>query len=237
MRQTHQEQMKHVRRGCLTRPQNDVRSDGSRIEGTHKVWNGLQRSYASGLEMLTMLSHDLVLRRNHRIDFESESPTPFAISTHGSHHLRLVNEAARVWNSILQLPTHRQLFAGLQSSPTLQYVNSGETFGIVQSQFAVGYQYMIDIKTEEVDDLLDLSTQSEDQARQILQSINIDPALLSQCLPAPASVIDHTLSAFPSTLHKIDEDVTIISISPPTKVRQLPGCICRIPAAAHFATP
>lgn len=111
--------MKHVRKGCLTRPRNDVRSDGSRIEGTHKAWNSLQRSHASGLDMLAMLSHDLVLRRNHRIDFESASPTIFASSTYGSHHLRLVNQAAQVWNSILQFPYHRQLFSGLHDAPTL----------------------------------------------------------------------------------------------------------------------
>lgn len=210
--------MKHVRKGCLTRPRNDVRSDGSRIEGTHKAWNGLQRSYASGLEMLTMLSHDFVLRRNHRIDFESDSPTPFAVSTHGSHHLRLVNELARIWNSILQFPSHRQLFAGQQSTPTLRYVNSGETFGIVQSQFVTGYQYMIDIKSEETDDLLDLSAQSEDQARQILQSINIDPALLSQPLPFPASAMDGAVSTYPSARHKTHEATVNTTNPPPTKV-------------------
>lgn len=197
--------MKHVRKGCLTRPRNDVRSDGSRIEGTHKAWNSLQRSHASGLDMLTMLSHDLVLRRNHRIDFESDSPTPFALATHGSHHLRLVNQVANVWNSILQFPTHSHLFAGLQDAPVLQFVNSGESFGIVQSQFITGYHYMVDVKTEETDELVDLSSQSDDRARQILESINIDPALLLRPLPTPSDAMDGSASSFPSEQYKITD--------------------------------
>lgn len=151
--------------------------------------------------MLTMLSHDLVLRRNHRIDVDSELPTPFAVTTYGSHHIRLIDHAARLWNSLLQNSSdsnHAQLFAGLQEAPVFRFVDSGEIFGIVQSQFAAGYQYMVDIKNEEVDDLLDLSAQPPDSVRRLLASINIDPALLSQPLPTPASTIDGSASAFPS---------------------------------------
>ncbi|KAJ7659690.1 hypothetical protein DFH06DRAFT_935341, partial [Mycena polygramma] len=56
-------QMQHVRKGCLARPREDISSDGSRIEGSHKEWNSIQRSFASGLEMQTALGHDFVLHR------------------------------------------------------------------------------------------------------------------------------------------------------------------------------
>lgn len=159
--------------------------------------------------MLTMLSHDLVLRRNHRIDLESDSPTPFALTTHGSHHIRLIDHASRIWNALLREASHpkyAQLFAGLQEAPVFHSVNSGEVFGIVQSQFAVGYQYMVDIKREDLDDLLDLSAQPEDSARRILASINIDPALLLQPLPTPASTIDGSASMFPSARYGTQAD-------------------------------
>ncbi|OBZ65553.1 hypothetical protein A0H81_14418 [Grifola frondosa] len=60
----HADQLAHVQKGCLARLRQDVPSDGSHIEGSHKHWNGLQRSYASGLESMTALSHDYILRRN-----------------------------------------------------------------------------------------------------------------------------------------------------------------------------
>lgn len=187
-----------MKKGCLTRPRNDVRSDGSRVEGTHKAWNSLQRSFASGLEMLTMLSHDLVLRRNHRVDLSSSSPTPFAMSTHGSHHIRLVGHIACLWNTMRKNVKHAQLFSGLQDRATFRKVDSGESFGIVRSQFIEGYQYLVDIKEEERDDLLDLSSQPSDVARQVLASINIDPDLLSRPLSSSISTIDGSVSAFPS---------------------------------------
>lgn len=193
--------MKHVKKGCLTRPRDDVRSDGSRIEGTHKAWNSLQRSYASGLEMLTVLSHDLVLRRNHRVDLDSSSPTPFALTTYGSHHIRLINHAAHLWNTIRQDAKHAHLFSGLQDLPVFRSVDSGESFGIVRSQFAAGYQYLVDVKEEEADNLLDLTSQPTHVARQLLESMNIDPALLEQPLVSSLETIDGSSSIFPSARH------------------------------------
>lgn len=194
-----------MKKGCLTRPRSDVRSDGSRVEGTHKAWNSLQRSFASGLEMLTVLSHDLILRRNHRVDIDSSSPTAFALSTYGSHHIRLVDHIARLWGTIRQNPTHTHLFTGLQDSPRFQTVNSGESFGIVRSQFAEGYQYLVDVKEEEPEDLLDLSAQPAHVAHQLLKSINIDPALLSQPLVSSLATIDGSASTFPSARHDSSE--------------------------------
>ncbi|KAI0640826.1 hypothetical protein C8Q79DRAFT_920989, partial [Trametes meyenii] len=100
-RKAHEEQLGHVRKGCLARSRNDVQSDGSRIEGSHKGWNGLQRSYASGLESLSALCHDHVLRRNTRIEFASEDCTPFIAATHGSHHVHLISAYAKEWNKHL----------------------------------------------------------------------------------------------------------------------------------------
>jgi hypothetical protein len=40
--QVHDEQLHHVRKGCLVRSWQDISTDGSRIEGSHKGWNSLQ---------------------------------------------------------------------------------------------------------------------------------------------------------------------------------------------------
>ncbi|KAJ7247360.1 hypothetical protein C8J57DRAFT_1241080 [Mycena rebaudengoi] len=50
--------MQHVQKGCLARPREDIASNGSRIEGSHKGWNSIQRSMASGL---ALHSHHIAL--------------------------------------------------------------------------------------------------------------------------------------------------------------------------------
>ncbi|KAI0685123.1 hypothetical protein BC835DRAFT_1421556 [Cytidiella melzeri] len=60
----HAIQMGHVRKGCLSRPRSDIWSDGSRIEGSHKGWNSLQRANPSGYQTILFLASDHVLRRN-----------------------------------------------------------------------------------------------------------------------------------------------------------------------------
>ncbi|KAI0368260.1 hypothetical protein BV20DRAFT_1037239 [Pilatotrama ljubarskyi] len=195
----HQEQLKHVKKGCLTRPRSDIPSDGSHIEGSHR-----------GLEMMTTLSHDHIFCRNHRIDMESDDPSPFTLSTFGSHHIRLVDHVAREWNTLQAQADskHAHLLTGAKILPTFQSVNSGETFGIVRSQFARGYQYFMDVKEEETEDLLDLSAQSPQHARQLLESINIDPALLSQPLPTSARIVPQAQS---EQAQDIDDEIVIIS--------------------------
>ncbi|KAJ7150806.1 hypothetical protein C8R46DRAFT_1229740 [Mycena filopes] len=47
----HAAQLKHLQKGCLSRLRQDIASDGSRIEGSHKGWNSIQRASASGLEL------------------------------------------------------------------------------------------------------------------------------------------------------------------------------------------
>ncbi|KAI0658952.1 hypothetical protein C8Q70DRAFT_887671, partial [Cubamyces menziesii] len=76
----HLEQLEHIRKGCLARPRDNIRADGSRIEGSHKGWNGLQRSFASGVESLTALCHDFVLRRNIRIESAADDASAFVLS-------------------------------------------------------------------------------------------------------------------------------------------------------------
>ncbi|EGO20419.1 hypothetical protein SERLADRAFT_373814 [Serpula lacrymans var. lacrymans S7.9] len=54
----HADQLAHVKKGCLSRTRQDLRSDGSHIEGSHKGWNSLMRSFPSGIEIFTALCHD-----------------------------------------------------------------------------------------------------------------------------------------------------------------------------------
>lgn len=81
----HSDQLAHVKKGCLARPRQDVRSDGSRIEGSHKGWNSLQRSFSSGLEVFACLGHDFVLRRNLRVAHSQSRPESFVKATFGLH--------------------------------------------------------------------------------------------------------------------------------------------------------
>ncbi|KAH9940973.1 hypothetical protein B0H21DRAFT_697284 [Amylocystis lapponica] len=182
---THAEQLAHVRKGCLSRPRQDVRSDGSRIEGTHKGWNSLQRAYASGLSVMTALCHDYVLRRNIRVVFRDNTPgpNPFVISTHGSHHIRLVDAVAKLWNLLLT-KSKVKTPQGLHTLPELRIIPSGEVFGITNASYATSYHNLVEIKDEPDDELVDLSMQDEAAMQLILQDMNIDPQLLLQPLPA-----------------------------------------------------
>ncbi|EIW64988.1 uncharacterized protein TRAVEDRAFT_159779 [Trametes versicolor FP-101664 SS1] len=187
----HAEQLSHVKKGCLARPRNDVRSDGSRIESSHKGWNGLQRSHASGLESLTALCHDFVLRRNLRVEMATGvDASAFVRSTYGSHHVRLVDAIARLWNDILgdMQRSGRALPADIKPLPALEPVNSGETFGLsTMGLTTAAHHALITLKEEPTDDnLLDLSSQDLLNAQQILSDIGIDPALMYQ-LPQHAA--------------------------------------------------
>ncbi|KAJ7872646.1 hypothetical protein B0H14DRAFT_2291039, partial [Mycena olivaceomarginata] len=101
----HTAQLKHLHKGCLSRQRQDIATDGSRIEGSHKGWNSIQRAFASGIELQNALSHDFVLRRNIRIAFSRTPGTAgshaFARSTFGSHHTRLVDQTASILNDVL----------------------------------------------------------------------------------------------------------------------------------------
>ncbi|KAI0720548.1 hypothetical protein C8T65DRAFT_567509, partial [Cerioporus squamosus] len=192
----HADQLAHVKKGCLARPRDDIPSDGSRIEGSHKGWNGIQRSFASGLEALTYLAHDFVLRRNTRIEFASGAPSLFVGSTYGSHHVRLVNFLAHTWNDILlDIQKANGLPAGMTPLPTLEPAPSGETFGLVKMTAAAAAHYTF-IKQEPEDDLLDLS--SHVNPTSILDELGIDPKL-AHLLP-PNARLSKEVFATPSDL-------------------------------------
>ncbi|KAF9014709.1 hypothetical protein BDZ89DRAFT_894715, partial [Hymenopellis radicata] len=52
------DQVTHARKGCLTRSRQDILSDGTRIEGSHKGWNSIMRAMPCGLSMFISLSDD-----------------------------------------------------------------------------------------------------------------------------------------------------------------------------------
>lgn len=107
--------MVHVNKGCLSRSWSDIRSDGSRIESFHRHLNNIQRSQPSGLKTFRGLAFDFVHRRNIRITLNSSLNSPFVISSHGSHHIFLVDHCNRL--------------AGADA-PKLADVPSGESFGV-----------------------------------------------------------------------------------------------------------
>ncbi|KAJ7467666.1 hypothetical protein FB451DRAFT_1178035 [Mycena latifolia] len=201
----HMAQLKHLRRGCLSRRNQDVASDGSRIEGSHKGWNSLQRASASGLELQNALSHDFVLRRNIRIAFakkpgNTSNLDTFVRSTFGSHHSRLVNHTASVLNSIMRTEAaKRKAEVPVESlRPMLKNVASGEVFGLVASQHNDTFGGMLTIKSENVEDdqLLNEVLETSVNPQDVLADLNIDPALLLQPLQAAAAIahLDNTLN-------------------------------------------
>ena len=133
----HAYQLEHVKKGCLARPDGlDIALDGSRIEGSHKGWNSIQRAQPSGIEMYTALGHDHFHRRNIRIGtsrLENKnsgiSLPEFVASLHGSHHVYLTDYIARLFNKLSQknLPNTKLL-------PTLPEVEDSEVFGLTQSK-------------------------------------------------------------------------------------------------------
>ena len=134
------DQMNHVRKGCLARKREDIRSDGSRIEGSHKGWNYLQRAQPSGLAVFVALGHDHVLHRNIHIVTANNKLSPFSsfdASTFGSHHTRLANYTAKFWNRLrLSKPGSSP---GLLALPEMTAVSSDETFGLVNSECATTF--------------------------------------------------------------------------------------------------
>ncbi|KAJ6533328.1 hypothetical protein DFH09DRAFT_1406865 [Mycena vulgaris] len=194
----HAAQLKHLANGCLSRPRQDVAADGSRIEGSHKGWNSIQRASASGLELQNALSHDFVLRRNIRVisarkpenAYGSSSLDAFASSTFGSHHTRLVNEIASVSNNILHTEAARAKTAVLPKAlhATLKNVMSREVFGLVQSKHSATFGGLLTIKNEpEEDHLFYDALQDPGDPQAVLKDLNIDPALLF--LPLQPTVV------------------------------------------------
>ena len=185
--QVHNDQLTHVRRGCLARPHQDIPSDRSRIEGSHKGWNSLQRAQLSGIEVLSGLTHDFVLRRNLRVaTSHPQNSSTFALSPFDSHHIRLCNHVAQLFNTLAAQDTG---LGHCALNPVLTLVDSGEIFGLVPSNHAKSFGSLIVITEDEDAGILndpDLQADPIDVA----QEMNIDPVLLS--LPQDMSTTSHT---------------------------------------------
>ncbi|KAK6969492.1 hypothetical protein R3P38DRAFT_3500892 [Favolaschia claudopus] len=191
----HNAQLSHVHRGCLARPRDDIASDGSRIEGSHKGWNSLQRSVASGLKLQTSLGHDFVLRRNIRValDGKTKYDDPFVKSTFGSHHIGLVDHNASLWNALLTPG------GVLSQRPRLVDVPSEEKFGIVPSAHADTFDGLFLIKPEPEDEDVDSMGLEDVYSEQpgemythhraiLIEELNLDPKLFDQPLDVGLSL-------------------------------------------------
>jgi hypothetical protein len=205
--------MNHVRKGCLTRTRQDIRTDGSRIEGSHKGWNSLQRAQPSGIVVYVHLGHDHVLRRNIRIATSRSKSSPFKsfeASTFGSHHIRLVNFTSKLWNKLRLGQSGGS--PGLLALPELKLAATGEKFGLVSSEHAAtfGGLFPADVKEEPKveDDLFTLDADEEhaenieSERLRLLDELNIEPHLLVMPLvqqsPAPAPNPPHASSPLPN---------------------------------------
>ena len=172
--QVHAEQLRHVEKGCLVRRNQVIASDGSRIEGSHKGWNSLQRSFASGIEIFTALCHDFVLRRNIRVALSHGTEAPFLKSAHGSHHLALVEHVHSLLNNLVKKDTSRTMV----KLPELSNVASGETFGLVTSRHMETFISLVKCEDEGNNGILPIQDELEEE--EILGNLDIDPVLRFQ---------------------------------------------------------
>ncbi|KAF8173269.1 hypothetical protein BJ912DRAFT_1065323 [Pholiota molesta] len=186
----HADQLEHVRKGCLARPREDISMDGSRIEGTHKAWNSLQRAHPSGIEVYTALAHDFFLRRNIRVasarieNRRSVNFNEFVASTHASHHVQLVNHTAELFNLLYdkELPQSKATLAG--TLPILPRIQVDEMIGLVKSAHSLTFGGLIEVKTEATDldttllEDIDAEISEMDQT-QFIKSLEVDERLIS----------------------------------------------------------
>lgn len=130
------------------------------------------------------LSHDFVLRRNCRISVD-HSPSLFQLSTHGSHHIRLISRIATLSNALLAKEN-----SPAKPLPELRIVDSGETFGLVSSAYATSFKGLLSIKEEPKDESEDVLSNTPEydteDVNNLLRNLQIDPALL--LLPEPTSL-------------------------------------------------
>ncbi|KAG2120419.1 uncharacterized protein F5147DRAFT_563009 [Suillus discolor] len=193
----------------------DIQSDGSHVEGTHKGWNSLQRAQPSGIVMLSALGHDFVLRQNIRVASSRHQMTPFVKFTHSSHHIQLSNHIARLYNGLHEKDTQ------LLPLPELPDVDSGETFGLVVSDNTTTFGGLL-VKEETADAELTLTHNFEvctdsftggtinfatEASRSIMiEDWQIDLVLLDQ--PATQPLLPHATKVVPASpsKHKVSCD-------------------------------
>ncbi|KAJ3476001.1 hypothetical protein NLI96_g11459 [Meripilus lineatus] len=184
----HVNQMLHVRQGCLTRPNQHIRSDGSRIEGVNRHWNTVVKAVSSGLENFLALSYDFVLRKNIRTAMRNSrgERSDFVDSTFGSHYIGLVDDVAKLWNLLYEESKAKgrealgdEKFLPL---PELQDIPSGEVFGLVPSANMASFSGNIKVEDEEDEPVISAddpaSPNTEISQEAILKSLDIDPQLL-----------------------------------------------------------
>ncbi|KAI1782147.1 hypothetical protein LXA43DRAFT_906615 [Ganoderma leucocontextum] len=195
----HAKQLAHVQKGCLARPRDDIATDGSRIEGSHKGWNSIMRSFASGLEVMNALGHDHVLRHNVRLDMQDDTldQSMFMYHTHGSHHIRLTNSCMKLWNRLVEAQSaSRPLPANIRTLPELRPADSREKFGLVKMSTETATQYSLTtIKQEPGDETNALSLPEVLDADRILEGLGVDPALLNvpQVAEPPPKQLEDTV--------------------------------------------
>lgn len=159
------------------------------------------RTYTSGLAMMTALCHDHVARYNIRRSrtaaaAEVDITTDFDVSTHGSHHLRLVDSVARLWNKLLKKDKNSEAAASLRALPIFKNIDSKEHFGLVPSDHSTSFGGLLQIKDEPKaeDELFEVVEKSDDDVvGSLLDDLNINPILLSypedagSCLPSTST--------------------------------------------------
>jgi len=132
--------MGHIDKGCLAGHQDDICSDGSHIESSHKGWNNIQRAQASGLMMFVAMSFDFVHHCNVWITWEKLQQKGFISSTFRSHHIGLFNHVTVLWNTqTTSVPLKLSEFTT---------VNSNELFGLVRSGHVVSWNGLIKMEDE-----------------------------------------------------------------------------------------
>ncbi|PIL33226.1 hypothetical protein GSI_04676 [Ganoderma sinense ZZ0214-1] len=196
----HAKQLTHVQKDCLTRPRDDIVTDSSRIEGSHKGWNSIMCAFASGLEVMNALGHDHILHHNVRIDMQDDSldKSMFMYHTYGSHHIRLMNACAKLWNTLVEAEKKKGLKpANLRALPVFCPADSREKFALVKMSAETATQYSLTtIKQEPGDESLVLSSQDVLDPDRILKEIGIDPTLLNTPLESdtPEQRVDASLT-------------------------------------------
>ena len=174
-----------------------IASDGSQIEGSHKQWNALQRAHASGLALQASLGSDHVLRRNIRVALTGKTKydDAFIKSTHGSHHISLVDHVAGLWNGLVGDKANPSLY-----KPRLKNIESSETFGVVQSNHSDTFDGLFTIKQEpdESDEALQMDNEAVNSVERdkLMNKFDLKPDLFNQPLRAEASKVSIYSLAF-----------------------------------------
>lgn len=197
------------------RPREDISMDGSRIEGSHKAWNSLQRAQPSGIETYELLAFDAFHRRNLRIgtsrvqNGRSVNFSAFISSAQSSHHVDLVNHTAKLFNELYEkepLVSKKKLTV----LPTLPRVDVKEMFGLVESSHSVTFGGFIEAKAEPSDqDLdnalfeeIDAAAESEVDQMRLIESLDVNESQLSvmmarSTISSSSSSASRTVGAVP----------------------------------------